>query len=121
SGRANLITGGIELFERRPIAGWGSGSFTTAFRREIERIKKPVSHHEPITVAAEQGIVGLIPYLAVVGLAVALLLTPWPRSAGRAAVAACFAALLVHSLGYAGFAIDPATWALLALGLVLRE
>ena len=34
----------------------------------------------------------------------------------RAGVAACYAALLVHSLGYAGFAIDPATWALLALG-----
>ncbi len=121
SGRANLITGGIELFERRPIAGWGSGSFTTSFRREIERIKKPVSHNEPITVAAEQGVLGLIPYLAVVGLAIALLVSPWPRTAGKAAVAGCFAALLVHSLGYAGFAIDPATWALLALGLVLRE
>jgi hypothetical protein len=52
---------------------------------------------------------------------VALLVRPWPRTAGKAAVAGCFAALLVHSLGYAGFASDPATWALLALGLVLRE
>jgi len=121
SGRADLVAGGIELFERRPLAGWGSGSFTTSFRREIERIKRPVSHNEPITVAAEQGVIGLIPYLAVVGLAVALLVRPWPRTAGKAAVAGCFAALLVHSLGYAGFASDPATWALLALGLVLRE
>jgi hypothetical protein len=38
----------------------------------------------------------------------------------RAAVAACMVAMLVHSLGYAGFAIDPATWALLALGVALH-
>ena len=32
----------------------------------------------------------------------------------------CFVAMLVHSFGYAGFLIDPATWALLALGVALR-
>ena len=41
-------------------------------------------------------------------------------SPARAAVAACMAAMVVHSLGYAGFVIDPATWALLALGVALR-
>ena len=43
------------------------------------------------------------------------------RSSGaRAAVAACMVAMIVHSIGYAGFAIDPATWALLALGVGLH-
>jgi len=30
-------------------------------------------------------------------------------------------AMLVHSLSYAGFAGDPATWALLGLGVALRR
>jgi hypothetical protein len=29
-------------------------------------------------------------------------------------------AVLVHSMGYPGFMIDPVTWALLALGIALH-
>jgi hypothetical protein len=29
--------------------------------------------------------------------------------------------MLVHSISYAGFAIDPATWALLGMGVGLRR
>jgi putative inorganic carbon (hco3(-)) transporter len=122
SGRTGLISGGIELFGEKPVAGWGAGSFGVSYRREIKPLEKPVSHTEPVTVAAEQGVIGLIPYAAVVLLSVLLMVRPWPREdPARAGVAACYLALLVHSLGYAGFAIDPATWALLALGLALRE
>ncbi len=122
SGRGELISGGIDLFGEKPVAGWGAGSFGVSFRREIKPLEKPVSHTEPVTVAAEQGVIGLIPYAAVVLLSVLLMVRPWPREdPARAGIAACYLALLVHSLGYAGFAIDPATWALLALGLSLRE
>ncbi len=122
SGRTDLIGGGLDLFEQAPVAGQGSGSFAVAYRREIEEVRKPVSHTEPITVAAEQGVIGLVPYLATLVLAGLVLLRPWPaRNAVRAGVAAAFAALFVHSVGYAGFAIDPAMWALLALGIALRE
>jgi hypothetical protein len=38
-----------------------------------------------------------------------------------AAIAACFVAIVAHSLGYAGFTTDPASWALLGLGLALRR
>ena len=69
SGRTNLISGGIDLFQDAPIAGQGSGSFATSYRREVDKVRKPVSHTEPITVAAEQGIIGLIPYFAVLALA----------------------------------------------------
>ncbi len=70
SGRANLISGGAELFGDRPIAGYGSGSFSTAFRRNAGG-KAPVteSHTEPITIAAEQGVMGLILYLALIATA----------------------------------------------------
>ena len=36
--------------------------------------------------------------------------------AARIALAAAFAALLVHTIGYAGYLTDPLTWALLAIG-----
>lgn len=121
SGRTDLVAGGLELTEERPIAGWGSGSFGVAYSERIERTRGAISHAEPVTVAAEQGAVGLLVYVPLVIVALGVLLTgPLPRSPARAAVGACFVAILVHSFGYAGFAIDPATWALLALGIVLR-
>lgn len=122
SGRTSLISGGIDLFEAEPLTGQGSGSFAISFRKKVEPIKRPISHTEPVTVAAELGVLGLIPYAAIIVLSLLVFGRPWPfASAERAGVAACYAALLVHSLGYAGFYIDPATWALLALGIVLRE
>ena len=123
SGRANLVSGGVHLFAQRPIYGYGSGSFPKAYREHVETHKAPVSvsHTEPITIAAEQGILGLAAYLAL--LVVAL----WTMAAGllkrmsvaRAAVLATFVALLVHTMAYAGFFEDPITWVLLAVGVSL--
>ncbi|HEY0392436.1 MAG TPA: O-antigen ligase family protein [Solirubrobacterales bacterium] len=66
SGRANLVSGGIHLFAQRPIYGYGSGSFPKAYREHVETHKAPVSvsHTEPITVAAEQGLLGVAAYIA---------------------------------------------------------
>ena len=66
SGRANLVSGGLHLFAQRPVQGYGSGSFQRAYREHVETDEVPVSvsHTEPITVAAEQGIIGLAAYLA---------------------------------------------------------
>ena len=63
-GRANLVSGGIELFGDQPVVGSGSGSFSVAFREQVSGPDAPVteSHTEPITVAAEQGLVGLTVY-----------------------------------------------------------
>jgi putative inorganic carbon (hco3(-)) transporter len=65
-GRANLISGGTDLFAQRPLWGYGSGSFPRAYRERIATKKTPVSvsHTEPVTVAAEQGLIGLIAYAA---------------------------------------------------------
>ncbi len=58
-------------------------------------MKKPVSHTEPVTVAAEQGMIGLIPYAAVLVLSALVLFRPWPaRNAPRAGVAAAYAGAL---------------------------
>jgi O-antigen ligase len=104
-----------------PVFGWGSGSFGAAFYEEIEPARTAVSHSEPITVLAEQGVIGFVLYLALLAASLLVLLADgaW-RYAGRSAIAACFAAILIHSFGYTGFLIDPATWAILALGIGLR-
>jgi O-antigen ligase len=133
SGRANLVSGGIHLFAQRPVYGYGSGSFPRAYREHVNTDKVPVSisHTEPITVAAEQGVVGLAAY------AVLLVTALWTMGGGglvrfrpsgpaggivaRAAVLAAFIALLVHTMAYAGFYEDPITWVLLAAGLSLAR
>ncbi len=68
SGRANLVSGGVHLFAQRPVHGYGSGSFPKAYRVHVQTKKAPVSvsHTEPITVAAEQGLLGLAAYTALV-------------------------------------------------------
>jgi O-antigen ligase len=65
-GRANLVSGGTDLFAQRPLWGYGSGSFPRAYGEHIATKKAPVSvsHTEPITVAAEQGLIGLVAYAA---------------------------------------------------------
>jgi putative inorganic carbon (hco3(-)) transporter len=129
-GRANLVEGGAELFAERPLWGYGSGSFQEAYRDHREDKDLPVteSHTEPVTVAAEQGLIGLVAYLGLIGIALWTLLSGIPTgpAAARAgparpAVVAAFVALLVHTLSYAGFFDDPITWVLLAVGASLAH
>jgi O-antigen ligase len=122
SGRYELISGGVRLFAERPVTGWGSGSFARQYRRaehvSAERATS-ASHTIPVTVAAEQGVVGLAAYLLVVGFALVRLFRGARQSPWRAACAAAFAALVVHSLMYAAFLEDPLTWALAGVGTAL--
>jgi putative inorganic carbon (HCO3(-)) transporter len=123
SGRANLVQGGIDLFAERPLWGYGSGSFQEAYREHRENKDVPVSasHTEPVTVAAEQGLLGLALYGALIVVALWTMIGGIRAGplAGRAAVLAAFVALLVHTMAYAGFFEDPITWVLLALGASL--
>ncbi len=122
SGRVSLISGGYHLTKDRPVWGFGSGAFGTAFKDRIDpTARTTASHSEPLTVGAEQGAIGLIVYAALVVLALIVLLGAARGSVGAAAVAACFVAIFVHSLGYADFTVDPATWALLGVGVALRR
>ncbi len=124
SGRTQLVSGGGDLFAARPLEGYGSGSFVVEYRRhERKRVSADAataSHTIPVTVAAEQGAIGLIAYLALLAAALARLLG---RGAGgsiaRSFVAAAFLALLFHTFVYAAFLEDPITWALLGVGTAL--
>jgi len=122
SGRWSLMKGGVELASERPVAGWGSGSFKTEYRKRQDTSSErasAASHTIPITVAAEQGVGALALYIALVVTAIATQLRGARRSIARAAVAAAFVALVVHTLLYAAFLEDPLAWALLALGAAL--
>ena len=146
-GRGNLVSGGAKLFEQRPLWGYGAGSFPRAYREHAATKKAPVvvSHTEPMTVAAEQGIIGLFAYGSLIVVALWTMgfglgwriprreLVSSPRNEperssqsgfqadtpSRAAVLAAFVALLVHTMAYAGFYEDPITWVLLAVGASL--
>lgn len=120
SGRSALVTGGVELFAERPVVGWGAGSFALEYR-EAENVSAAkaasASHTIPVTVAAEQGVIGLAAYLALLFFAFSRCLRgirSAPNLAIRAAIAAAFTALVVHTLVYAAFLEDPITWVLLA-------
>ncbi len=135
SGRFDLIGGGLQMVRDRPLFGFGSGSFAERYREREDVSNEQVaaaSHTIPLTVAAEQGVIGLAAYLALVATALAVLFgglrralaadPRWPGVAAvaRAALAAAYCALILHTLVYAAFLEDPLTWALLAIACGLR-
>ena len=104
------------------MIGVGAGGFSReyAHRRGItgKDPKRVASHTTPVTVAAEEGLVGLA--LLVWLVLAALLATLAGLGKGftsRVALATgiVLLAIAVHSLFYAAFFEDPMTWALLGL------
>jgi O-antigen ligase len=124
SGRTKLIRGGVELFTERPLQGYGSGSFQKEYQLHSSATAEnatSASHTIPVTVAAEQGILGLAVYVALLIAAFLVLFRGAGRSPPRIAIAACFAALVLHTLTYADFLEDPLTWTLLGIGVALAR
>ncbi|HVL30851.1 MAG TPA: O-antigen ligase family protein [Solirubrobacteraceae bacterium] len=133
SGRVELVRGATAMFADRPVAGFGSGAFSERYRAR-ENVRSPraaaASHTIPLTIAAEQGVIGLAAYLALLAVAFAALLgrlrealrrpRPDGRAVARVVIAAAFAALVTHTLVYAAFLEDPVAWALLGIAAALR-
>ena len=115
------VSGGLDLFKSRPIWGYGSGSFETEYTAHNHHIGQTLSasHTIPITVAAEQGLIGLLVYAALVIAALITLFQRCRSQPARVAIACAFLALLFHTLLYADFLEDPITWTLLAIGVAL--
>ena len=122
SGRANLVTGGLHLFADRPLWGYGSGSFQKEYRAHHPNAGPlAASHTIPVTIAAEQGLIGEVSYVALVVVALVSLLRGARGDPVRAAIAAAFLALVFHTMLYADFLEDPVTWALLGAGMALAR
>jgi O-antigen ligase/polysaccharide polymerase Wzy-like membrane protein len=140
-GHGTLVSGGLKLARHRPLYGYGSASFSKEFAREenVPPGDNTISHSEPVTVAAEQGAIGVLAYLGLLAAALWTVLGGMRRMApglgapfrslaegnraeltpARIGIIAAFCALLVHTIGYAAYLTDPLTWALLAVGGVL--
>jgi len=122
AGRGSVLSGGLKLFGDRPAWGFGSGSFEAEYRaHNLGTGTLTASHTTPVTVAAEQGVVGELVYVALVVVAIGTLGRGAREDPLRAAIAAAFAALLVHTMLYADFLEDPFTWALLGVGAALAR
>jgi len=122
-GRFDLVKNGLGIAFDHPLVGVGVGGFTKAYRERVHvprRVKTPASHNTPVTVAAENGIVGLG---LLVWLLVAAFMVPFARSpVGSPAVRVTgiaaglgLTAIVVHSLFYNALFEDPLTWGFLAL------
>jgi putative inorganic carbon (HCO3(-)) transporter len=122
SGRGSLLSGGLRLFADRPIQGFGSGSFEKAYHA-LNPNSGPLtaSHTIPVTIAAEQGLIGELAYLALVITAIVVMLRGARGDPVRASIGAAFVALLFHTMLYADFLEDPLTWALLGIGAELAR
>jgi putative inorganic carbon (HCO3(-)) transporter len=140
-GHGTLVSGGLDLAKERPLYGYGSASFSKEFAREkdVPPGDTTISHSEPVTVAAEQGAIGVVAYAVLLAAALWTVLSGMRAVApgwggrfrslaagdrveltpARVGVASAFCALLVHTIGYAAYLTDPLTWALLAVGGVL--
>jgi O-antigen ligase len=119
SGRASLIANGIRIAKAHPALGVGLGGFEHAYSKRTHRTpRKSASHNTPVTVAAEEGGLGLLLYFWLVA---SLLVAAYRRinhgAYGRVALTAGLGlvAIFVHSLAYNDFFEDPTTWGLIGL------
>jgi putative inorganic carbon (hco3(-)) transporter len=128
SGRAGLVSGGTRLFGERPLWGYGSGSFEREYLCHTQHqcgtpsttsTTLSASHTIAVTIAAEQGLIGLLPYIALVVVSIVVLVRGARLDPARVAVAAAFIALVFHTELYADFLEDPLTWTLLGIGTAL--
>jgi hypothetical protein len=123
TGRYDLIRGGVDLFAQRPLTGYGAGSFAVEYRSHqgsSTDIAVSASHTIPITIAAEQGILGLALYVVLLVACLRRLFGADVRgSPARVAIATAFVALVLHTMAYADFLEDPITWTLLGIGAAL--
>jgi putative inorganic carbon (HCO3(-)) transporter len=122
SGRASLVANGIRIAVAHPALGVGVGGFQHAYAKRLhlkgKEPKTAASHDTPVTVAAEEGAVGVLLFLWFVLAALRTAFRRVDRTfVGCVALAAglALAAIFVHSLFYNDFVEDPTTWLLVGL------
>jgi O-antigen ligase len=116
---------GVRMFERHPVAGIGLGGFPLAYAHYRTTTRAVLSlrdsHTTVVTVAAEQGLLGLAAFAALLVTFFATTLRKRRFGADRrlylwqAALVACVLAIFVHSLSYNAFFEDPYMWVFMAL------
>jgi hypothetical protein len=119
-GRSNLVTEGLRIAVDHPVAGIGVAGFRKAYaeRKGVQgrNPKRVASHTTPVTVVAEEGVIGLALYGWLLAAALYAALVGRRRSRVAFAAGLVLVAVAVQSLFYNAFFEDPITWA--AFGLV---
>ena len=122
SGRSTLVTTGMKVALHHPVLGVGVGGFKRAYA-DLAHLKgkdpkAAASHTTPITVAAENGVPGLLLFVWVIGTALLLAFRRLGATfdgSARLAFALALVAIIVHSFFYNALFEDPTFWGLLAL------
>jgi O-antigen ligase len=124
-GRYYLVQTGVRMFDRHPVAGIGLAGFPLAFphyRTTHAAVLTLIdSHTTVITVAAEQGLIGLAAFAFLLVTFFATTLRKRRFGADRrlylwqASLVGCVVAVFVHSLTYNAFFEDPYMWVFMAL------
>ena len=125
SGRSTLVSTGLKVAVHHPVLGVGVGGFKRAYA-DLAHLKgkdpkAAASHTTPITVAAENGLPGLLVFLWLIGTALMLAfrrLGPDFDGNARLAFGLALVAILVHCVFYNALFEDPTFWGLLALAAV---
>ena len=124
SGRYSLVANGIRIAVTHPATGVGVGGFKRAYADRVKalhgkkNLKLAASHDTPVTVAAEEGLVGLALFAWLLfGLFREAFRRVDRSVGGRTSLVAglALAAIFVHSLFYNDFFEDPTTWLLIGL------
>ena len=105
--RWEVVSDGARVFADHLALGAGSGGAPS------------VARIEPVAVAAEQGLLGLALYVALLAAGLAVLLRGARGDRVRAGLAAAFVVVVVHAWGAGAFLEDPLPWALLGAGVAL--
>jgi len=124
-GRSGLVKTGLQIAADHPIVGVGAGGFSKAYATRHHFVgpspKRSASHTTPVTVVAEEGVIGLALYVWLLVAAFAAAFVRARRSRIAFAAGLILVAVAVQSLFYNAFFEDPITWAALGLiGLVTR-
>jgi O-antigen ligase len=122
SGRSTLVSTGMKVALHHPVLGVGVGGFKRAYA-DLAHLKgkdpkAAASHTTPITVAAENGLPGLVLFVWLLATALLLAFRRLARDFdgdARLVFGLAFVAILVHCVFYNALFEDPTFWGLLAL------
>ncbi|GIU87375.1 MAG: hypothetical protein KatS3mg009_1890 [Acidimicrobiia bacterium] len=106
--RLPVVYASVRMFEAKPLTGWGYGNFDRydrQFQRPVGNLFYPdkdhASHNVYLTLAAEQGVVGIVLFLGPAAVLLARTIARWRRLPGdgvldRRFVAAMWAVIAAH-------------------------
>ena len=122
-GRFKLVKNGVAIAAHHPVQGIGIGGFKQAYAKRTglkgKEPKAAASHDTPVTIAAENGIVGLalFGWLLLTAFMLAFRRVAPATFAGRVSLilGVVLAAIGVHSLFYNAFFEDPMAWSVFGL------